>query len=75
MKILRSEVVYPDVIPESGLGTVFLWQGMPVSVTGQGCLKLVYVQMAGKRPMDGGAFVRGRTDLVGTRVSSQEPGE
>jgi methionyl-tRNA formyltransferase len=75
VKILRSEVVHPDTIPESGPGTIFLWQGMPVSVTGQGCLKLVYVQMAGKRPMDGGAFVRGRTDFVGTRLSSQEPGE
>jgi methionyl-tRNA formyltransferase len=75
VKILRSEVVYPDTIPESGPGTIFVWQGMPVSVTGQGCLKLVYVQMAGKRPMDGGAFVRGRTDFVGARLSSQEPGE
>jgi methionyl-tRNA formyltransferase len=75
VKILRSEVVYPDAIPESGPGTVFLWQEMPVAVAGQGCLKLVYVQMAGKRPMDGGAFVRGRTDFVGTRLSSQEPGE
>ena len=75
VKILRSEVVYPETIPESGPGAVFLLQEMPVAVTGQGCLKLVYVQMAGKRPMDGGAFVRGRTDFVGTRLSSQEPGE
>ena len=75
VKILRSEIVYPDIIPESGPGSVFLWQEMPVAVTGQGCLKLVYVQMAGKRPMDGGAFVRGRTEFVGTRLSSQEPGE
>jgi methionyl-tRNA formyltransferase len=75
VKILRSEVVVPEIIPESGPGSVFLWQEMPVVVTGQGCLKLVYVQMAGKRPMDGGAFVRGRTDLLGTRLSSQKPGE
>lgn len=75
VKVLRSEVVYPDAVPEGGPGTVFLWQEMPVVVAGQGCLKLVYVQMAGKRPMDGGAFVRGRTDLVGTCLSSQEPGE
>ena len=75
VKVLRSEVVYPDALPEGGPGTVFLWQEMPVVVAGQGCLKLVYVQMAGKRPMDGGAFVRGRTDLVGTCLSSQEPGE
>jgi methionyl-tRNA formyltransferase len=75
VKVLGSEVVAPELIPEGDPGTVFLWQGMPVVVAGQGCLKLVYVQMAGKRPMDGGAFVRGRADLVGTRLGAQEPGE
>jgi methionyl-tRNA formyltransferase len=75
LKILRSEVSWPDVVPDAEPGTVFLWRDVPTVVTGKGCLSLVYVQMAGKRPMDGDAFVRGRHDFVGAQLGSQEPGE
>jgi len=75
VKVLRSELVHPADAPAGGSGTVFSWLGEPVVVTGDGYLKLVYVQMAGKRPMDGGAFVRGRREFVGARLSSQSPGE
>ncbi|MBN1250431.1 MAG: methionyl-tRNA formyltransferase [Anaerolineae bacterium] len=75
LKVLRSEVVEPEELPEAEPGTVFLWKDMPAVVTGDGCLALVYVQLAGKRPMDGGAFVRGRQDFVGAQLGSQEPGE
>ncbi len=74
-KVLRSRVVHPADPPEAEPGTVFLSDDMPAVVTGSGCLALVRVQMAGKRPMDGDAFVRGRQDFVGTVLGSQEPGE
>ncbi|MGC9521773.1 MAG: methionyl-tRNA formyltransferase [Anaerolineae bacterium] len=75
VKVLRSRVVHPADPPEAEPGTVFLWDDLPVVVTGSGCLALVHVQMAGKRPMDGDAFVRGRKDFVGAVLSSQKPGE
>jgi methionyl-tRNA formyltransferase len=75
IKVLRSEIVAPETVPDVEPGIVFLSQEMPTVVTGCGCLKLVYVQMAGKRPMDGGAFVRGKQDFVGASLGPQEPGE
>lgn len=76
IKVLRSEVVHPDEVPDAAPGTVFMWKDMPTVVTvGSACLSLVTMQMAGKRPMDGGAFVRGRQEFVGARLGAQEPGE
>jgi methionyl-tRNA formyltransferase len=78
-KVLGARVVESDAAlsgaEESVPGTVSLWEGLPVVTTGEGHLALVYVQMAGKRPMDGGAFVRGRQDFIGTILGSQQPGE
>jgi methionyl-tRNA formyltransferase len=76
LKVLRTELV-DDAPDASDLapGTVFLWKDMPTVMTGQGCLTLVYLQLAGKRPMDGGAFVRGRQDFVGAKLGPQGPGE
>ena len=80
LKILRSRIVEPDEVLRSETegdapGTVSLWEGLPVVATGEGHLALVYLQMAGKRPMDGGAFVRGRQDFIGTVLGSEQPGE
>ncbi len=80
LKILRSRIVEPDDVLRSETegdapGTVSLWEGLPVVATGEGHLALVYLQMAGKRPMDGGAFVRGRQDFIGTVLGSEQPGE
>jgi methionyl-tRNA formyltransferase len=75
VKLLRSKRIYPDFAVEGEPGTVFLWEGMPGVVAGSGYLALIHLQMAGKRPMDGGTFVRGRQDFVGTVLGSQKPGE
>lgn len=75
VKILLSREIYPEPAPAGEPGTVFMWEEMPGVVTGDGYLALVRLQMAGKRPMDGGAFVRGRQDFVGTVLGSQQPGE
>ncbi len=75
VKVLAAQPVHPAVAPQGEPGLVFLWKAQPAVVTGAGHLILAQLQMAGKRPMDGGAFVRGRQELVGTVLGSQEPGE
>lgn len=75
VKIFESRVVQPEEALSAEPGTVILWDDRPTVVTGEGCLALVHLQMAGKRPMDAGAFVRGRQDFVGAVLGAQEPGE
>jgi len=74
LKILRGEAVAYDG-GTTRPGTVFLQRKLPVVVTGDGALVLLQVQMAGKRPMNGDAFVRGRKNLLGAVLSSHRPGE
>ncbi len=74
LKVLRGEAVACDTKAD-GPGSVFLWQKFPAVVTGEGAFVLLQVQMAGKRPMNGDAFVRGRKDLLGAVLSSPRPGE
>jgi methionyl-tRNA formyltransferase len=69
-KILSTCIIQPEEAPIGIPGTVFLWEKKPVVITSDGYLALKQVQMAGKRPMDGGAFVRGRKDFVGTILKS-----
>ncbi len=74
-KVLAAEPV-ESAVPESAeVGTVILWEEHPAVITGVGYLVLKQVQMAGKRPMSGAAFVRGREQFVGARLGSQNPGE
>jgi methionyl-tRNA formyltransferase len=75
IKILRTETVDGAEAGSGEPGTVFMWKRRPAVVTGDGCLALAQLQMAGKRPMDGGAFVRGRQEFVGATLGSREPGE
>ena len=65
-----ARIVHPEEKPAGVPGTVFLWEKKPVVITSDGYLALMQVQMAGKRPMDGGAFVRGKKDFVGTTFES-----
>lgn len=74
LKVLRGEAVTCDTQAECP-GSVFLWQKSPAVMAGEGALVLLQVQMAGKRPMNGDAFVRGRKDLLGAVLSSHRPGE
>lgn len=74
LKILQGEAIACDK-EDASPGTVFLYQKLPTVVTGDGALVLLQVQMAGKRPMSGDAFVRGRKDLLGAVLSSHRPGE
>ena len=75
VKVLKSMVAPLDFAVGAAPGTVIMWRELPLVATGAGCLALVEVQIAGKRPMDGGAFVRGRKDFVGATLGSPQPGE
>jgi len=53
-----------DLLP----GTVIAGADDPVVITGRGALRLVEVQLAGKRPMAAADFVRGAREFVGSRL-------
>lgn len=74
-KVLATRVADENISHNAQPGTVFLNNNMPIVVTGSGCLVLMQVQMAGKRPMDGNLFVRGRKNFLGAQLGSQPPGE
>ena len=77
LKVLQGEAIdYDDAKADAALpGTVFSCDKFPAVVTGEGALVLLQVQMAGKRPMNGDVFMRGRKDLLGAVLSSLRPGE
>jgi methionyl-tRNA formyltransferase len=71
LKVLRS-VPLPDWRGNAPPGTALaLADGLAV-VTGEGALHLEEVQLAGKRPADVAAFLRGQRDLVGSRLGVGE---
>jgi len=71
LKVLRA-VPLPGWRGDAPPGTVFaLADGMAVA-TGEGSLRLEEVQLAGKRPMDAVAFLRGQRDFVGSRLGAAE---
>jgi len=53
-----------DLLP----GTVIAGADDPLVITGRGALRLVEVQLAGKRPMAAADFVRGAREFVGSRL-------
>nr|WP_290667786.1 methionyl-tRNA formyltransferase [Ardenticatena sp.] len=67
LKVLRARVV--DA-PVQGLmpGTVVMHEDAPAVVTGKGLLLLEEVQLEGKRPTSGRAFLQGYRDVVGARL-------
>lgn len=76
LKVFETRVLPPDAETAEGApGQVFLWDDVPAVLTGEGALALLQVQMAGKRPMKGAAFVRGRRHFVGAQLGSPQPGE
>lgn len=74
LKIFRARPL-EEGAPEGQAGEVFVWQEQPAVVTGEGALVLSRLQMAGKRPMDGDAFLRGRRDIIGAVLAPRKPGD
>ncbi len=66
LKILLAQPLDVEVPKETLPGTLIVYAGEPAVVTGGGLLLLRQLQMAGKRPMTGDAFLRGYKKMVGT---------
>lgn len=69
-KILKILAARPHADASvSGLpGTVIPWNGGAAVLTGEGVLELVRVQLAGKRPLDIEAFLRGARGFIGSHL-------
>ncbi len=74
-KVLQAQADSSIPQPTNQPGTVFKWNGFPAVITGEGTLVLLQVQMAGKRPMAGNAFLNGQRTFEGTILGSPNPGD
>ena len=75
LKILRARALPEGTpLPEAAPGTVFMQGSMPAVMTGEGALVLLQLQMAGKRPMNGDAFLRGKSAVLGSRLTAPAAG-
>lgn len=75
LKILRAQALPEGTpLPEVTPGTVFAQGSMPAVMTGEGALVLLQLQMAGKRPMNGDAFLRGKSAVLGSRLTAPAAG-
>ncbi len=70
MKVLQARALPQQDTPEAAPGTVYEHESLPTVVTGTGALVLLQLQMAGKRPMTGEAFLRGRRGIIGARLGA-----
>lgn len=74
LKILQAQARHDLPLPPAAPGTVFAWENLPVVVTGDGGLVLLQLQMAGKRPLSGDVFLRGRSAVLGSRFTAPVAG-
>lgn len=74
LKILQAQARQDIPLPQAAPGTVFAWEAMPAVVTGNGALVLLQLQMAGKRPMSGDAFLRGKSAVLGSHFTAPTAG-
>ncbi|MCL4303762.1 MAG: methionyl-tRNA formyltransferase [Anaerolineae bacterium] len=71
-KILAVEVAEMIDPPKTRPGTVFKYQGRICVSTGQGVVRLVTVQPAGKKEMTAEAMLNGQPELLGARLGEVE---
>ncbi|GIK38812.1 MAG: methionyl-tRNA formyltransferase [Chloroflexota bacterium] len=71
-KILVVEVAEMIGPSQAGPGTVFKYQGRVYVSTGQGVVRLVIVQPAGKKEMTAEAMLNGQPELLGARLREVE---
>jgi methionyl-tRNA formyltransferase len=74
LKVLEATPV-PGWRGDAPPGTVVTLPGGVGVAAGEGALRLETVQLAGKRPMDIGAFVRGQRDFVGSLLGQGRGGD
>ena len=68
LKVLRA-IPLPSWRGDASPGTVVADADGAAVATGEGVLHLDTVQLAGKRPMDAGAFIRGHSGFIGGRLT------
>ena len=71
LKILRA-LPMRDWRGDAPPGTVFALADESVVATGKGALRLEEVQLAGKRPADIAAFLRGQRSFLGSRLGASK---
>lgn len=69
LRVLRVSVA-PNWRCSGRPGTVVAWDNSVGVITGEGVLRLEVLQLAGKRPMDIHAFVRGQRDFVNSQLGA-----
>jgi methionyl-tRNA formyltransferase len=75
-KILQAHAIEtPPDLSTAPVGTTFKHEDFPAVVCGEGALVLQRVQMAGKRPMAGDAFLHGQRAFLGAVLGSPNPGD
>lgn len=70
LRLLEVRPIPGPVPPDALPGDVMLVDGWPAVAAGEGLVCLRKVQLAGKNPVDGQAFVRGQRGFVGSRLGS-----
>lgn len=68
LRLLEVQPIRGPAPPDSLPGDVMLVDDWPAVVAGEGLVCLRRVQLAGKTPVDGPAFVRGQRNFVGSRL-------
>ncbi len=71
LKILRARP-HPHILSDARPGTVVPWKGGAAVVTGEGVLELLVVQLAGKRPLEIKAFLRGARGFLGSVLGHED---
>ncbi len=71
-KVLAVEMALRVSPPQPEPGTVFKHEGGVYVATGQGAVRLLMVQPAGKKEMAAEAMLNGQPELLGARLSSAE---
>jgi methionyl-tRNA formyltransferase len=69
LKVLKAQAL-PDWSGNACPGTVVMVARRPAVATGAGALLMENLQIAGKRPMDGMAFVRGQRDFINSQLDA-----
>ncbi|HEC33202.1 MAG TPA: methionyl-tRNA formyltransferase [Chloroflexi bacterium] len=67
LKVLRATPL-PGWRGVGAPGTVIAWKGGAVVIAGEGALQLLQVQLAGKKALPIGAFLRGQRRFLGARL-------
>lgn len=70
LRLLEVRPLRAPLPPDSLPGDIMLVDGWPAVVAGDGLVCLRRLQLAGKNPVDGQAFVRGQRGFVGSRLGA-----